>query len=50
MLSDISQSEKDNYHIVSHVYGIQETVKRTIREARKLSGEKLERKTNMRDS
>ena len=46
MLSEISQSEAGNYHMVSIICGIQEIVKTIIREGGILRGEKLERKTN----
>ena len=35
MLSEISQSEKDNYQIISLIYGIRETRQRIIGEERK---------------
>ena len=42
LLSEISQSEKDNHHMVSLIHGIEETVKGTIRERRGTKWEKLE--------
>ena len=34
MVSEISQSEKDNYHMVSLICGIKDIVQRTVREVR----------------
>ena len=46
ILNEISQSEKDSYHMVSLICGIEEIVKGTIRERRETEWGKLERKTN----
>ena len=46
MLSEVSPSEKDNHHMVSLMCGIEEIVKRIIRERRGTKWEKLERETN----
>ena len=46
MLSEISQLEKDNYHMVSLVCGIYELEQGTIGKEGKENGEKSDRKTN----
>ena len=47
MLSEMSQSEKDNYHMVSLICGIKETVQRIIGEGRGgKNGKSSERETN----
>ena len=47
MLSKISQSEKDNYHKVSLIRGVEETMQRTTGKGReKQNGRNPERETN----
>ena len=45
-LSEISQSEKDNYHMVSLIFGIQEAVEDHRGREAKLNGKSSEREKN----